>query len=185
MRHGKNGNSPGSCDVSAVGNVASGSAPFHSGAQRAVGHRSRASCLACPKARPRACSSRCPNAGLLANTDRSSGYGVGNLIFETSRRHRAHSTLSVVADEALAGIVEARGIRATSRCATAPSARPADAAGQQAVAGRDVAGRPAAGFLLLDGPRLAGPPRRRGQYARSIRCPCSRRRPTRRRRSTT
>ena len=40
-------------------------------------------------------------------------------------------------------------------------ARPADAAGQQAVAGRDVARRPAAGVLLLDRPRAAGAPRRR------------------------
>ena len=49
------------------------------------------------------------NAGLLANADRSSGYGVGNLIFETSRRHRAHSTLSVSADEVLARIARSTG----------------------------------------------------------------------------
>ncbi|WP_428658814.1 IclR family transcriptional regulator [Reyranella sp.] len=48
-------------------------------------------------------------AGLLAVTELGAGYSVGNLIFETSRRHRAHSTLSVAADEALAQIVKATG----------------------------------------------------------------------------
>ena len=60
-------------------------------------------------------------AGLLASADRSSGYGVGNLIFETSRRHRAHSTLSVLADEVLAADrSRRRAIRATSPSSTAP-----------------------------------------------------------------
>jgi len=49
------------------------------------------------------------SAGLLALADRSSGYCVGNLIFETSRRHRAHSTLSVHADEVLARIAKSTG----------------------------------------------------------------------------
>jgi DNA-binding IclR family transcriptional regulator len=48
-------------------------------------------------------------AGLLASTDRGSGYGVGNLIFETSRRHRAQSTSSVMADEVLARIARSTG----------------------------------------------------------------------------
>ena len=48
-------------------------------------------------------------AGLLAVAGQGAGYSVGNLIFETSRRHRAHSTLSVIADEALARIVKATG----------------------------------------------------------------------------
>jgi DNA-binding IclR family transcriptional regulator len=49
------------------------------------------------------------DAGLLAMAEHGAGYSVGNLIFETSRRHRAHSTLSVAADEALARIVKATG----------------------------------------------------------------------------
>ena len=48
-------------------------------------------------------------AGLLSNVDRASGYRVGNLVFETSRRHRANSSLSVSADEALARIAKATG----------------------------------------------------------------------------
>ena len=47
--------------------------------------------------------------GLLATTELGAGYSVGNLIFETSRRHRAHSTLSVAADDALARIAKATG----------------------------------------------------------------------------
>lgn len=47
-------------------------------------------------------------AGLLANSS-SAGYSVGNLIFETSRRHRVNSTLSVIADEVLARITKATG----------------------------------------------------------------------------
>jgi DNA-binding IclR family transcriptional regulator len=49
------------------------------------------------------------DAGLLASTDPRSGYCVGNLIFETSRRHRSNSTLSVLADEALARIAKITG----------------------------------------------------------------------------
>ena len=48
-------------------------------------------------------------SGLLSVTEQGAGYSVGNLIFETSRRHRAHSTLSVIADEVLARIVKATG----------------------------------------------------------------------------
>jgi IclR family KDG regulon transcriptional repressor len=48
-------------------------------------------------------------AGLLANADGAAGYAVGNLIFETSRRHRVNSTLSLMADEALMRIVKATG----------------------------------------------------------------------------
>lgn len=48
-------------------------------------------------------------AGLLAAAGHGAGYSVGHLIFETSRRHRAHSTLSVIADEALGRIVKATG----------------------------------------------------------------------------
>src|ERR1700677_1483376 len=47
--------------------------------------------------------------GLLTVTEQVSGYSVGNLIFETARRHRAHSPLNVIADEALARIVKATG----------------------------------------------------------------------------
>lgn len=62
---------------------------------------------------PKSSSSRLLKAmarsGLLTATDTGSGYAVGNLIFETSRRHRANSTLSVAADEALARIAKATG----------------------------------------------------------------------------
>ncbi|MFO1083036.1 MAG: IclR family transcriptional regulator [Reyranellaceae bacterium] len=62
---------------------------------------------------PKSSSSRLLKAmaetGLLTAADASSGYGVGHLIFETSRRHRANSTLSAAADEALARIVKATG----------------------------------------------------------------------------
>jgi DNA-binding IclR family transcriptional regulator len=62
---------------------------------------------------PKSSSSRLLKAmagsGLLGITDTGAGYAVGNLIFETSRRHRVNSTLSVVADEALARIVKATG----------------------------------------------------------------------------
>jgi len=62
---------------------------------------------------PKSSSSRLLRAmaetGLLTSTETASGYTVGNLIFETSRRHRANSTLSVVADEQLARIVKATG----------------------------------------------------------------------------
>lgn len=62
---------------------------------------------------PKSSSSRLLKAmaetGLLAVTEHGAGYSVGNLIFETSRRHRANSTLSVAADEALARIVKATG----------------------------------------------------------------------------
>jgi DNA-binding IclR family transcriptional regulator len=62
---------------------------------------------------PKSSSSRLLKAmaesGLLAAPGQGAGYSVGNLIFETSRRHRAHSTLSVIADDALARIVKATG----------------------------------------------------------------------------
>jgi DNA-binding IclR family transcriptional regulator len=48
-------------------------------------------------------------AGLLASADGTTGYAVGNLIFETSRRHRVNSTLSLAADDALTRIVKATG----------------------------------------------------------------------------
>ena len=110
-------------------------------------------------------------AGLLASAEARPGYAVGNLIFETSRRHRAHSTLSVLADEALARIVEAPATPDTSPCSMAPICSACDAAGQQAVARRDLAGRSAAGFLLLDRPRDAGAPRRRGGARAAIAAP--------------
>jgi DNA-binding IclR family transcriptional regulator len=37
-------------------------------------------------------------SGLLTSADITTGYAVGNLIFETSRRHRVNSTLSLAAD---------------------------------------------------------------------------------------
>lgn len=49
------------------------------------------------------------NAGLLTGVDGKAGYRVGNLIFETSRRHRSNSTLSLLADEALAEIAKTTG----------------------------------------------------------------------------
>jgi DNA-binding IclR family transcriptional regulator len=62
---------------------------------------------------PKSSSSRLLKAmaetGLLATTEWPSGYCVGNLIFETSRRHRVNSTLSVVADDALARIAKTTG----------------------------------------------------------------------------
>jgi DNA-binding IclR family transcriptional regulator len=62
---------------------------------------------------PKSSSSRLLKAmaktGLLTAPEQVSGYTVGNLIFETARRHRAHSTLNVIADEALARIVKATG----------------------------------------------------------------------------
>src|SRR6476620_5448648 len=48
-------------------------------------------------------------SGLLTSADSTTGYAVGNLIFETSRRHRVNSTLSLAADEALTRIVKATG----------------------------------------------------------------------------
>jgi DNA-binding IclR family transcriptional regulator len=61
---------------------------------------------------PKSSSSRLLKAmaetGMLASTD-PSGYCVGNLIFETSRRHRVNSTLSALADDALARIAKATG----------------------------------------------------------------------------
>jgi len=48
-------------------------------------------------------------SGLLTSADSTTGYAVGNLIFETSRRHRVNSTLSLAADEALMRIVKATG----------------------------------------------------------------------------
>jgi DNA-binding IclR family transcriptional regulator len=47
--------------------------------------------------------------GLLSSADDIAGYTVGNLIFETARRHRVNSTLSLAADEALTRIVKATG----------------------------------------------------------------------------
>ena len=47
--------------------------------------------------------------GLLTGLEGRSGYRVGNLIFETSRRHRANSSLSLFADEALGQIAKATG----------------------------------------------------------------------------
>lgn len=49
------------------------------------------------------------DAGLLASVEGKAGYRVGNLIFETARRHRANSTLSLLADEALAEIAKTTG----------------------------------------------------------------------------
>jgi DNA-binding IclR family transcriptional regulator len=61
---------------------------------------------------PKSSSSRLLKAmaesGLLASSG-GAGYRVGNLIFETSRRHRVNSTLAVIADEALARIAKATG----------------------------------------------------------------------------
>lgn len=65
--------------------------------------------LALPKSSTSRLLKAMAETGLLAVTERGAGYSVGNLIFETSRRHRAHSTLSVIADEALARIVKATG----------------------------------------------------------------------------
>jgi DNA-binding IclR family transcriptional regulator len=48
-------------------------------------------------------------AGLLASFDGKPGYRVGHLIFETSRRHRSNSSLSLFADEALGQIAKATG----------------------------------------------------------------------------
>lgn len=48
-------------------------------------------------------------AGLLTSLEGKAGYRVGNLIFETSRRHRSNSTLSVMADEALAQLAKTTG----------------------------------------------------------------------------
>ena len=47
--------------------------------------------------------------GLLMTIEGRPGYRVGNLIFETSRRHRCNSTLSLFADEALGQIAKATG----------------------------------------------------------------------------
>jgi len=47
--------------------------------------------------------------GLLTTPEARSGYRVGNLIFETSRRHRSNSTLSLLADEALGQLAKATG----------------------------------------------------------------------------
>jgi len=49
------------------------------------------------------------NANLLSSVDGKPGYTVGPLIFETSRRHRAHSTLSITAEEALVRITKTTG----------------------------------------------------------------------------
>src|SRR5260221_3261214 len=106
--HGKNGNSSGSCDVSAVGNVARVLRLFT--AERSLLSVTEvAQELGLPKSSTSRLLKSMSNAGLLASADRSSGYGVGNLIFETSRCHRAHSTLSVLADEVLAGIARSTG----------------------------------------------------------------------------
>ena len=73
---------------------------------------------------PKSSSSRLLKAmaetGLLASTEAPSGYGVGNLIFETSRRHRANSTLSTLADDALARIAKATGHTGYVAILTAP-----------------------------------------------------------------
>ena len=169
--------------MSAVGNVARVLAPLHSGAQPAVGDRSRGTAWL-PKSSTSRLLKSMANAGLLANADRSSGYGVGNLIFETSRRHRVHSTLSVVADEELARI--ARGTGHTGYIAIRDGTdmlglrmRPAASR-----CGGDLARRPAAGLLLVERPRPAGAPRRRCREGVARRAGCSRRRPTHRRRPT-
>lgn len=47
--------------------------------------------------------------GLLTSFEGKPGYRVGNLVFETSRRHRSNSTLSLFADEALGQIAKATG----------------------------------------------------------------------------
>lgn len=65
--------------------------------------------LALPKSSSSRLLKAMADTGLLAATEQGAGYSVGNLIFETSRRHRAHSTLSVVADEALARIARTTG----------------------------------------------------------------------------
>ena len=62
---------------------------------------------------PKSSSSRLLKAmaesGLLSSTNAAAGYGVGNLVFETARRHRVNSTLSVAADEQLVRIAKATG----------------------------------------------------------------------------
>jgi len=65
--------------------------------------------LALPKSSTSRLLKAMAETGLLAAAAQGAGYSVGHLIFETSRRHRAHSTLSVIADEALARIVKATG----------------------------------------------------------------------------
>lgn len=65
--------------------------------------------LALPKSSSSRLLKAMAKAGLLAATEQATGYCVGNLIFETARRHRANSTLSVIADETLARIVKATG----------------------------------------------------------------------------
>lgn len=65
--------------------------------------------LALPKSSTSRLLKAMADGGLLVSSEAAGGYGVGNLIFETSRRHRVNSTLSVVADEALARIVKATG----------------------------------------------------------------------------
>ncbi|MBS0523965.1 MAG: IclR family transcriptional regulator [Proteobacteria bacterium] len=65
--------------------------------------------LALPKSSTSRLLKAMADSGLLVSNEAAGGYGVGNLIFETSRRHRVNSTLSVLADEALARIVKATG----------------------------------------------------------------------------
>ena len=60
--------------------------------------------LALPKSSTSRLLKAMAETGLLAATGQGAGYSVGHLIFETSRRHRAHATLSVIADEALAAV---------------------------------------------------------------------------------
>ena len=114
--------------------------------------------LALPKSSSSRLLKAMAGAGLLVSTDAPSGYGVGNLIFETSRRHRVNSTLSVIADEAR-WRENRQDDRPHGLCRDPRRHRRsglANAAGQQAAARGDLARRPAAGLLLVDRTRDAG-----------------------------
>ncbi|WP_395711876.1 IclR family transcriptional regulator [Reyranella sp.] len=79
-------------------------------AERAVLSVTEASqLLALPKSSVSRLLKAMAQAGLLTPIADRAGYRVGNLIFETSRRHRSNSTVSVMADEALAQIAKATG----------------------------------------------------------------------------
>ena len=142
---------------------------FHVGAQRRFRHRSLAACWAFPRARRRGCSRRWPASGLLTTLEGKPGYRVGNLIFETSRRHRSNSTLSLFADEALGQIAKATGH--TGYVAILDRTEMLGLRmrhGTQALRVVTSPGDRLPAFCLGQRPRPAGPPRRRGR----ARTPC-------------
>src|SRR5262249_33895061 len=103
----KNGTKGASC-MSTLENV-SGVLRLFSAERSTISVSEAAQLLGLPKSSTSRLLKGMARVGLLTSFDGKPGYRVGNLVFETSRRHRSNSTLSLSADDATGQIAKATG----------------------------------------------------------------------------